>query len=291
MRIGNALSPYWHARGLAYLSGMDFLGDVTAYEGFFGKYLPQEVPKHSCPDPKAFKLGCNSCTGLYWEFAHVCINTWTKVIPEIGRDIPMALKIWAQRHNETIPVMQPGDVVIQNRCAPDTYLTGGDYGPTAFSYYLNAPRDTRRFLIMHDRMESKRFPPCELLNNMLTIFLQSKFPGAEVQVVSGTMFQDFARMVYAPVVFKDSQSSFGLWACLAALGVGGKVFAVPMRTKQPPDEPGTDNTPDFGPNWTWVTNVTTLYRDEILRAGLPLRENAAAPPLRAMDVMQFLSNN
>lgn len=50
-------------------------------------------------------------------------------------------------------------------------------------------------------------------------------PGTSFSTLEGEPWEDFARLVYAPVSFRDSQSSFGLWSTLSSTGLA---FAPPM---------------------------------------------------------------
>ena len=60
-------------------------------------------------------------------------------------------------------------------------------------------------------------------------------------------------MMLAPTFFRDSQSSFGLWAGLANQGA---VHAIPLLAWK--QQPGVTTTPNLGPDWQWST-APVLY--------------------------------
>lgn len=59
---------------------------------------------------------------------------------------------------------------------------------------------------------------CQQINEARRQHLADKYPGAEVVVVGSNRLEDFVRLLRAPVLFRDSQSSFGLWAGVANKG-------------------------------------------------------------------------
>ena len=61
-----------------------------------------------------------------------------------------ALESWAQAAGKALPAFEAGDAVIQVRCAQDTLLAHGYYGPTAFSAYTTyLPPDTKRVFAIY----------------------------------------------------------------------------------------------------------------------------------------------
>ncbi len=61
-----------------------------------------------------------------------------------------ALESWARAAGKTLPTFQPGDAAIQVRCAQDTLLAHGYYGPSAFSFYTKyLPPDTKRVFAIY----------------------------------------------------------------------------------------------------------------------------------------------
>jgi len=61
-------------------------------------------------------------------------------------------------------------------------------------------------------------PLCQHIHEARRRFLESRFPRATVEVTGSTRGDDFVRLLRAPVLFRDSQSSFGLWAGVANKG-------------------------------------------------------------------------
>ena len=83
--------------------------------------------------------------------------------------------------------------------------------------------------------------------------------GADESFKSCTQFSS-ARLVTAPTVFRDGQSSFGLWAVMANYGI---VHAVPMLKFTQTHSCAT-TTPDLGADWVWST-APVLYPHEAER--------------------------
>ena len=203
----------------------------------------------------------------------------------------------ASSPSRALPVFDPHDAVIHNRCAKDVWFWHGEYGPSAFSLYhvlpanttggrlvvlLSLPRLTRRVIphsppatgtiyIVGTSSQERGprahavytgdglFPPCEAKLRALQRALKLWYPGAKVVVTQGwDTFEDFVHMVYAPVLFKDS-SSFGLWAGLAN---NNTVYS----TKLPGGQYGLPDT--FGnAHWVW-SNATVLFPATARKLGL-----------------------
>ncbi len=72
---------------------------------------------------------------------------------------------------------------------------------------------------------TRQVPQCERLVQEMGGFLTRARPGTSFSTLEGEPWEDWARLVYAPVAFRDSQSSFGLWSTLSSTGL---VFAPPM---------------------------------------------------------------
>lgn len=92
--------------------------------------------------------------------------------------------------------------------------------------------------------------------------LQKIRPCANVTVVSDTVAHDFARMLYAPNLFKDASSSFGLWAAVASKG---RVWSTPLLS----DYSGHNPSPYLGLQWQW-SSAPVLYPKVAERLGLTL---------------------
>lgn len=88
------------------------------------------------------------------------------------------------------------------------------------------------------------------------------------------MHEDFAKLLLAPVLYKDAQSSFGLWAALANRG---QVWSVPLLGTY------TNNTkPDLGVSWHW-SDAPVLYPDVAAAKGITLDSPA--------DIIKWLQEN
>jgi hypothetical protein len=77
----------------------------------------------------------------------------------------------------------------------------------------------------------------------LQIYLQRLRPHANLKLISGSIEEDFTALWKAPLLIKDAQSTFGLWAGFAGKGV---VYAVPMLSHLV-----LNTTPDLGAGWKW----------------------------------------
>eukprot|EP00195_Chlamydomonas_chlamydogama_P016814 CAMPEP_0202912310 /NCGR_PEP_ID=MMETSP1392-20130828/57399_1 /ASSEMBLY_ACC=CAM_ASM_000868 /TAXON_ID=225041 /ORGANISM="Chlamydomonas chlamydogama, Strain SAG 11-48b" /LENGTH=357 /DNA_ID=CAMNT_0049603175 /DNA_START=225 /DNA_END=1298 /DNA_ORIENTATION=+ len=291
-QLGDMLTTYWQARAMAHLAGLAFRRTLEPGSHSFVMHLPSQVPRRSCADPEAFKRLCQQCPSVVAARKYKCSTTWiSAVLPQISEEIPQALKAWAAEARVPLHPLQHGDVLIQKDCAADNFLLGGPTSLVGFSYYRSAPPTTQRFLIVHHLGATRKYAPCAVLYRALASYLREHYPAAKVMVVADHLVQDFTRLTYATTVFRDSQSSYGLWACLGNLGTGGTVYSVPLRdlptdtTKVSASPPLT---PDWGPNWHWATGAKVLYRDVLIQAGLPLRNHSSDPTPRLTDVIAYL---
>ncbi|KAF6254758.1 hypothetical protein COO60DRAFT_1462514 [Scenedesmus sp. NREL 46B-D3] len=265
-RWGNALSPYWQARALALIAGQGF----DAYLGFEGgwmQHLPKRRPPTTCPELDRFKLACEQCDSDSWMYAHRCHGAWLQIRPTIMNDTHSAVQTWlqARQQQRQPPVFNPGDVVIQSRCSEDTLLSHAEFGPVAFSFYrsINATATQAIYIVAEP---GKQLPACAAIRAAKVKHLAARYPNAKVQVVGGRLEEDFLRLMFAPLLFKDAQSSFGLWAALANRG---RVFSVPMLPLY------TNNTtPDLGGDWQWV-HAPVLYPSVAAAAGINIGDTEA----------------
>jgi hypothetical protein len=213
-RWGNVLSPYWQARGLAHTAGWNF----DSYNGVdrdWLQLLPKRAPAGACADPPAFKKACDSCADS-WEYAHRCPGAWIHIRQQIQQDTQAALRAWFSNNNKPIPTFGAQDVVIQLRCDVDTLLVHQEFGPAGFSYYKSIPPTATTIIILRDTTVT--LPACLRITQALQQHLTRTFPSATVKVQGHDRHSDFAALVFAPYMFRDSQSSFGLWAAAANSG-------------------------------------------------------------------------
>lgn len=197
-------------------------------------------------------------------YAHRCAGAWTWIRPTIINDTQAAFRAWARDNSVQLPVFSARDVVIQSRCSEETILRHPEYGPVAFSFYKDIPPGTKNILLVADL--AKRIRLCADIHEAQVAWLRSKFPAAIVTLVGGTMHQDFARLLLAPVLFKDAQSSFGLWAALANRGSVWSVALLPNYTN--------NTKPDLGPSWHW-SDAAVLYPHVAQAAKITLDDPAA----------------
>lgn len=136
---------------------------------------------------------------------------------------------------------------LQERCDEFTLLLNGHYGPPAFRFYNNIssypvrniyvlrdpnirPGTTQRGPFLH-----KPFYPCRVMHEALCTYLTVLAPDAVIHSVGHKDISlDFARVLYAPILFKG-MSTFTFWGGLANRGV---VYS-------------TGRIRDFGPDWHW----------------------------------------
>ncbi|GAX75545.1 hypothetical protein CEUSTIGMA_g2988.t1 [Chlamydomonas eustigma] len=270
---GNALSPYWMARSLAALGGLSFSAGNGFGSDTWLKYLPAKVGKVGCVDPALFDYHCHSCPAGDWEFSHKCAGAWTTQRALIREDTHAAVQKWTEVTGTKLPVFQPDDVVVQLRCAKDTILSHGEYGPIGFSFYSNLPNPGRIFIIFS---QQNTIEFCALLVDRIKRQLEKNYPTAKVEILkNGTIFEDFFRMLLAPTFMRDSQSSFGLWAAMANRG---RVHAVHML----PQLPEVTDKPDLGPDWIW-SEAEVLYPPKGKELGLSVE--------RPEDIFKWLESH
>jgi len=175
--------------------------------------------------------------------AHKC-HGWQYILPEIKKYTRNALF-----EHGLLPVFNPGDVVVQQRCAPDTILSHPEFGPIGYSFYDEIKNDTLRVLIVSNHVEAENSSICKRLNESLWQHLRKILPNAHIEYSAGNAFEDFANLVYAPVLFKE-QGSFGLWSAAANTG---EVHSAPLWHDDAPHAFKID-----APNWHWTT-ARVLY--------------------------------
>lgn len=211
-------------------------------------------------------LCCCWCAGDSdsWEYAHRCHGAWLFIRPIIVNGTHTAMTRWMRANNVTAPAFQPGDTVIQSRCSRDTLLKHEEFGPVGFSFYKHIKPTAKNIYIVADPKAT--WPLCLAIRKAKVKWLTAKFPASKVHVVGGSLHDDFAQLLFAPVLFKDAQSSFGLWAALANTG---EVWSVPMLKKY------TDRTtPGLGKAWHWV-DAPVLYPHVAKEANVGAKDEAA----------------
>lgn len=77
------------------------------------------------------------------------------------------------------------------------------------SFYSTISSTAKNLIIVTDL--KRRSQLCADIHAAQVKWLQAKYPAAAVRVEGGSMHEDFAQLLLAPVLYKDAQSSFGLW--------------------------------------------------------------------------------
>lgn len=94
-------------------------------------------------------------------------------------------------------------------------------------------------------------------------------------MVGGAVHEDFGHLLYAPLLFKDAGSSFGLWAAMANKG---DVWSTPL-----PERYSSHNlTPFLGANWHWSA-APVLYPATAARLNLTLS--------KPQEIIKWLTSN
>ncbi|KAG2422771.1 hypothetical protein HXX76_015791 [Chlamydomonas incerta] len=227
---GNLLSPYFQGLAVAQLLGFRFMYMSGFAEDAWLRHLPREVaPGLICPNASEVARACVRCPDpTMWEFAHGCDAGWTQARRAMQNVTLGALRSWAAAAGRALPGFLPGDAAIQVRCSQDTLLGHGYYGPSAFSMYTTyLPPDTKRVFAIyahHGHNGPAVYAPCDKLVDAMGRYITQRRPGVSFAIIGGEKWEDFSRLALAPVAFRDSMSSFGLWATLANTG---RVFAPP----------------------------------------------------------------
>lgn len=77
------------------------------------------------------------------------------------------------------------------------------------SFYSSISSTAKNIVIVTSL--EKRSQLCADIHAAQVKWLQARYPGVAVRVEGGSMHEDFAKLLLAPVLYKDAQSSFGLW--------------------------------------------------------------------------------
>lgn len=278
-RTGNLMSAYWNARAMAFYAGSAFeAGSVKRfYQQSWLQYLPMHMPAPSCPDAVKYVRACFGCAwgrGPYdaFQYPHSCEGAWSTFRLDVQHGVQAAIMNWTINSGfEDTLQFQNQDVVIQFRCAHDT-VVHEEYGPFAFSCYDVIPASTQSVYILVDPQHTSN-AICSAILKGLENYLQTKWQSAVKRLELSTE-ASFIAMMQAPILFRHSQSSFGLWAGYAG---NNTVYSAPMV------EYLTSNTkPDFGPNWRWLS-CPVLYPKVAKDAGI----SATTP----RDVLKWLATH
>ncbi|CAL1158790.1 unnamed protein product [Cladocopium goreaui] len=278
--IGNSLSLYWQARGLAELIGAAFLAAggqelASRFTDFLPRATRQGVPWSNFSTEVA--LICRACPEEEdWRWPHSCLGSWFRpILPMVQADTQRALHS-SGAEAAVRAFLRRYDAVIHFRCFPH-FDSASIYPLAAFSMYAALPpsmavKEDLRFIIVSGPLGE----PCSAAARALGSYLQRRFPQAEVvqkfgSAPEGKMSEDlsdgadeefdFALQVYAPVLFR-SPSSFSLWAALARNEDQLVITAVnpPKLAHYGWRWPSAN----FGRNWRWV-EVPLLTREVVAK--------------------------
>jgi hypothetical protein len=112
------------------------------------------------------------------------------------------------------------------------------YGPVAFSFYTqNIDRAAARRILLVSEPRARQDPLCGRLAEARHAHLEAAFPELEVVDAGAGRGRDWATLLLAPVLFRDSQSSFGLMAGLANKGQVRRLAGRPLGGRCPPPAP------------------------------------------------------
>eukprot|EP00747_Dinoflagellata_sp_TGD_P165273 gnl/TRDRNA2_/TRDRNA2_186337_c0_seq1.p1 gnl/TRDRNA2_/TRDRNA2_186337_c0~~gnl/TRDRNA2_/TRDRNA2_186337_c0_seq1.p1 ORF type:complete len:328 (+),score=38.93 gnl/TRDRNA2_/TRDRNA2_186337_c0_seq1:129-1112(+) len=232
---GNLLSEYWEARAAALLAGVPYQGDE------FPPNLKGDVtwlsylPAVSSPDPAlknltALRAMCRDCADEM--FPHACAGKWTRIRKTIINDTQAAVTTFATAFNLSLPSFGPHDVLVHLRSEPSHPQVEWP-GRSYFQGLI--PSDTKTIFFVHE--DKPMFRP---IVDMYTNLLGEVCGGCHVESVSGSQFEDFARMTQAPLVFCGF-STYCLWS---AMGNPGTVYM--------PDSFAGGLRPPIDDKWHWV---------------------------------------
>ena len=270
---GNRLSAYWNARAMAHFAGASFLAGprmAKIYNESWLKHLPLHVQAPSCPNPVKYASGCFGCAwgrGPYdaFQYPHTCEGAWTQFRGQVQVDTRAAINLWLQENAVTPHAFAEDDVVVQFRCARDT-LVHAEYGHFAYSCYRNVVTSkTKRLFLLVDP-HSKSVPVCKDLLSDVTMFIQATYPNVSVTLKESGVEESFVFMMSAPILLRNSQSSFGLWAGLSG---SNTVFSAPMISYLT-----LNTTPALGLGWNWLS-CGVLYPEVAKKNGVSMTSSTS----------------
>ena len=156
-----------------------------------------------------------------------------------------AMEHWARINNKTIPFFNSSEMVVYDRCSSGTILGHGEHGPLAFSAFQYIPKTVKILYQVYAAERNTSF--CDAIRQAQITYLHRIRPDIIVIPLTGNIWQDFAKLVYAPnVLVMSAGSSFALWSTLANVG---QVWIPPLYGGM---------TPDVGRNFHWI-DTPILY--------------------------------
>lgn len=274
MSIGNAMSPYWQARGLAAVANLPF--STSGFSVSFMKHLPKAWnPPSPADGPFLEKLGfaCSSraCSGQDWEYSHNCVGAWTEIREMIRDDTHKALKAFGLEKLKQD--FLENEVVMHLRCTHEVFLKNDQYGPPAFSLFDAIPAKTPRVTFIEGKPGKDRY--CYKIRKAIMAYIKKRHPHMQFREElgdSGNVADDFARLVYAPILIRG-MGSFSLWAALA-----NRNLVISPRNPTVGKDTWRWKDADLGQDWVWSNApvLTMTYGRENLKM------NATCPKLSVM---------
>ena len=255
-RFGNAIGPYWASLATAHLLKVDF--QSGPFKIPIARFFPLSFPAlhpFNTNQSRLFEPPFMCKT----RYSHLCPH-WPAILPMIQSITRFALDM---EHLSNSPLQADqaaiknaaSDIVIQFRCDHETILDHPEYGPIHFSFYDPIPLDTPLITIVSEPMHGT----CNIILNHLKAYLLKKWPNTTLNSESGTIYDDFARLVTAKTLFK-AMGSFGLWAAAAN---PHQVYSLPLYQF----DGGRFTFP--APNWIWshapvlLPGTTNLDKNDI----------------------------
>ncbi|CAE7707969.1 unnamed protein product [Symbiodinium sp. CCMP2456] len=288
--IGNSLSVYWQARGLAALVGAAFTttsGRNSA--GRFINWLPRRWHGLAMDNAsEELSLACRACPEgkdhQHWRWPHTCLGAWYRgPVLELVRGETRRALHQSGGEEAVMRYLQPHDAVIHFRCFP---FFNSVYPLAAFSLYKALPPTLAaspklRFIIIAGPLGE----PCSAAAQALMAFLQRNYPQATVLPKFNSLAPegmrsedlpneeaedefDFALQVFAPVLFR-SPSTFSLWPALAR-----KEDQPVVSAENPVPGVWLWRQANFGPHWHW-TQAPLLSEQVVQRNAFVFQEYAA----------------
>eukprot|EP00811_Abedinium_folium_P004008 NODE_13689_length_1152_cov_2.387317.p1 GENE.NODE_13689_length_1152_cov_2.387317~~NODE_13689_length_1152_cov_2.387317.p1 ORF type:complete len:229 (+),score=66.48 NODE_13689_length_1152_cov_2.387317:236-922(+) len=206
---------------------------------------------------------CGRCEA--GRYSHYCVGKWTRVRELAMNETREALEKHSSVSREALPVFEEGDVVIHIRLW-FTQRAWFEFPSKALIEQL-ITKETKRVTIV---MQKPREPEVELIALYKEIITRA-CGGCPVTNSTGTPFEDFAKIAFAPKVICFG-SSYCLWAAMANKGEVwmSDILAAGER-------------PDLGENFHWMENALTFRnrRDMLYERNFGLNLAALLSWLRA----------
>jgi hypothetical protein len=259
---GNFLTVYWNARGIAKLAQVCFENVIppgTEIKWWF-RFLPQRVcPPESINDLfdsslldtlatnlRALAATCETCKAT-WRYPHECRGPWIFMLAEAQEEVQYALRRWAAENDLPLPAFKPKTAVIYLRCTSSNNPIGDAvvlghraYGPPAFSLYDSISRYSEIVITSSSYALSGI---CLTIRQALLQRLHKLTHSKAVirQQYDGSIFFDFATLVFAPILFTDIST----FALVAGMANNSSVYSTPFWP-QKVSFPGAA--------WTWASS-------------------------------------